>query len=128
MDTKTHRVGPASVRIRKCNAVPLDMREGTREVACLQVPSRLQNRGYATTLMYKVCREADAAGIVLVLWPQPFGDHMALGRTQLAEWYAARFGFVEVQPEPLMMARQPGTTPKMLALNPVVEACVRGLA
>lgn len=98
------------------------MREGIRELASLEVPAAEQGKGYATSLLHKVCREADAAGIVLVLWPQPFGDHIALSRTQLIDWYARSFGFSVIQPDPVLMARLPGATPRMLRLNPTVEA------
>ena len=106
MKTGPRRVGAATCIIRKTNAVPLHMRDGTRELAKLETHADSQNRGYATSLMHQVCREADAARVVLVLWPQPFGDNIALSKAQLAEWYAKEFGFVEIQPEPLLMARQ----------------------
>jgi N-acetylglutamate synthase-like GNAT family acetyltransferase len=122
METKDHKVGAATCRVRRTNAVPATMREGIREVACLQVPASEQGKGYATSLMHSVCREADAAGIVLVLWPQPFGDHIAMGKTQLIDWYARTFGFQVIQPDPVLMARMPGSTPRLLRLNPTIEA------
>lgn len=122
METRDHKVGAATCRVRRTNAVPVHMREGIREVAALEVPAREQGKGYATTLMHKVCREADAAGVVLLLWPQPFGDHIAMSRDQLADWYARSFGFQVIQDEPVLMARMPGSTPRLLGLNPTMKA------
>ena len=125
MQTRDHSTGPATCRVRRCTAMPSSLHESVREVACLHVPASEQGLGYATALMHNVCREADAAGIVLVLWPQPYGEDTAMDRDQLQHWYARRFGFAVVQPEPLMMAREPGATPRLLRLNPVVEAMAR---
>lgn len=122
METGPRKVGAATCRVRRTNAVPLEMREGIREVAALEVPAAEQGKGYATSLMHKVCREADAAGIVLVLWPQPWGDNIAMGRMQLIDWYARTFGFQTIQPDPVLMARLPHATPRMLRLNPTIEA------
>jgi hypothetical protein len=70
-----------------------------------------------------VCREADAAGLVLVLSPQPFGDNINLSKEQLTDWYERSFGFAIIQHEPMvLMARMPGATPRLLTLNPVTEA------
>lgn len=122
MKTRDHKVGAASCRVRRTNAVPATMREGIREVANLEVPASEQGKGCATTLMHSVCREADKDGIVLVLWPQPFGDNIAMSRGQLIDWYARTFGFQVIQPEPVLMARMPGATPRLLRLNPTIEA------
>ncbi len=125
MKTGDRSVGPAHCRVRQTNAVPERMRGRVREVSGVEVPVNEQNKGYATTLMHKVCREADAANIVLVLWPQPFGDNISLSKQQLIGWYRERFGFQCIQPEPYLMARMPGATPRLLSLNPVTEALQR---
>lgn len=123
METRDHKVGAATCRVRRTNAVPAQMRDGIREVAALEVPVGEQGKGYATTLMHKVCREADAAGIVLVLWPQPFCDHISMTRDELVDWYGRAFGFQLIQEEPVqLMARMPGATPRLLALNPTMKA------
>ena len=62
------------------------------------------------------------AGVVLVVWPQPFGDDISMSRDQLIDWYGRSFGFQVIQPDPVLMARMPGSTPRMLKLNPTVEA------
>jgi len=130
MDTRTYTLGPASCRVRRTQAVPAHMREGIRELASLQVPPAERGKGYATTLVHKVCRDADAAGVVLVVWPQPFGD-VAMTAEQLQAWYGREFGFQVIQPEPVLMARPVDGTPRVLSLTPAAEAAslaARGLA
>ena len=127
MNTGTRSIGPASLRVRRSNALPHDMQDSTREIANLEVPAGQQRRGYATTIMHKVCREADAAGIVLLLWPAPYGD-TGMSLEQLAVWYADEFGFAAIQSEPMLMARMPDGTPRKLRLLPVVEAIVLNAA
>lgn len=126
MQTGERRVGPASCRVRRSNALPLALREGCREVASLRVPAWAQGQGYATTLMHKVCREADAAGLNLMLWPQPWGDDISMSRDQLAAWYERGFGFVTIQPEPMLMARLAGAKPISGLLTRVAAACAEG--
>ena len=128
METGQRTLGPASCRVRQTNAVPPEMRAGIRELCCLEVPAGEQGKGYATSLVHKVCREADAAGIVLVLWPQPWGDNIALSRQQLIDWYAGAFGFQVIQAEPVLMARMVGATPRLLALKPAAAAAYVGCA
>ena len=122
MPSGERKVGYATCRVRQCNALPHRMREKTREIVELEVPAAEQGKGYATSLMHKVCREADKAGIVLLLTPQPYGDNTNLSKSYLMSWYEARFGFQTIQQEPTLMARMPGSTPRLLALNPVTDA------
>lgn len=123
MPTGERHVGAASLRVRQCTALPERMRPKTREIVNLETPAAEQGKGYATTLMHKVCREADAAGLVLVLNPHPWGDHVNLSQAQLIDWYERGFGFAIIQHEPMvLMARMPGATPRILTLNPVTEA------
>jgi hypothetical protein len=91
-----------------------------RELAELQCTQ--QRCGFATTLVHAVCREADQHGIVLMLAPQPFGDHIAMSKDQLVDWYAREFGFMEFQAQPLLMARLPHSTPGKLQLKPLDAA------
>jgi GNAT superfamily N-acetyltransferase len=111
-------LGPARclLRVPQIRDIPPNL----REVAELEVPSAEQRKGYGTTLMHSVCREADKHGFVLMLAPQPFGDHIAMSRADLAMWYRMEFGFQAIQEEPLIMARAPGTTPaRKLTLKPL---------
>lgn len=122
MITGYRTCGAARLRVRQCTALPVEMRARTREIHELEVPHDKQHQGYATSLMHKVCREADKQNIVLVLYPQPFGDNIALSRRQLIEWYEGRFGFQCIQAEPVLMARLPGATPRLLQLQPTMAA------
>ncbi len=123
MPTGQRRVGHASCRVRQCTALPERMRAKTREIVDVETPYAEQGKGYATTLLHRVCREADDAGLVLVLSPQPYGDNINLSKDQLIDWYERSFGFAIIQHTPMMlMARMPGATPRLLTLNPVTEA------
>ncbi len=113
------RYGEASLELRISKALPAHMRDKTRELRNLQTPVEHRKQGKATFLMDCVTEEADDNGITLVLWPAPYGD-IDLGRSQLRDWYARRWGFQEIQAEPLMMARMPGSTPRRL--NPLAQA------
>lgn len=126
MPTGERKVGAARCRVRQCTALPERMRAKTREVVDVETPYGEQGKGYATTLLHKVCREADAAGFVLVLSPQPYGDNINLSKQQLQDWYERSFGFAVIQHEPMtLMARMAHGTPSKLQLNPVTEAIVK---
>jgi GNAT superfamily N-acetyltransferase len=125
--------GQAACRIRRCTALPQKMWDRTREIHKLQVNPDLRGQGYGTTLMHRVCREADMQGITLVLFVGAFdrreGD---MDNAALLKWYTSNFGFVVLQPETdiqdMMLARMPGSTPRTLALNPVTAAVQRAKA
>lgn len=123
MKTGPRSVGAASLRIRQCPALPPALQKTTRELVNLETTFAEQGKGYATTLIHKVCREADAANLVLVLTPQPYGDNINLSKQQLEEWYERSFGFHTIQTEPMtLMARMVNGTPKMMELTPITEA------
>lgn len=113
MNPGLRTLGNATLTIGVCKALPPEMRPQTRELSGLSVPIESRRTGHATALMHDVCCEADEANITLVLFVQPFDDP-DLGRTQLAEWYSRRFGFMPIQADPLLMARMPGSTPRYL--------------
>jgi len=115
--TRTH--GPASCQVRISMALPKRLRDRTREIIKVHTPATEQGNGHASKLLRQVCEEADEAGMVLVLWPRPYGDDIALSAGMLRDWYA-KFGFRVIQPEPMMMARAPGLYTR---LAPVVAAC-----
>ena len=107
--------------------MPAHMRAGVREVVNLQCKPELRKRGYATTLMHLVCRQADEFEKVLLLYPKAFADGEVMADTQLMDWYCRSFGFAPIQKDPVLLARMVGATPKMsLQLNPTVEALVIG--
>lgn len=93
----------AMLRIAICEALPDHMRDGTREILSLSCAN--PRKGYATHLMAEVCREADEAGIVLIVQPGQFEEGMTT--EQLEKWYT-RFGFMALPKEegmPTVMAR-----------------------
>lgn len=57
--------------------------------------------------------------MTLLILVQPTEDS-DLGRSQLAAWYAREFGFAPIQAEPMLMARMPGSTPRLL--TPIAKA------
>lgn len=123
MKTGERSVGPAKLRVRQCPALPPALQKTTRELVNVETPFAEQGKGYMTTLIHKVCREADAANLVLVLTPQPYGDNINLSKQQLEEWYARSFGFHVIQREPMtLMARMVNGTPQALQLTPINEA------
>ena len=123
MKTGDRSVGPAKLRVRQCPALPPALQKTTREIVNVETPFEEQGKGYMTTLIHKVCREADAAGLVLVLTPQPYGDNINLSKQQLEDWYARSFGFHVIQREPMtLMARMVNGTPQALQLTPVTES------
>lgn len=127
METKWYHLGKASsklcsVRVKQCEGVPLHMRAHSREVTSLLTPEKERGKGYATTLMHKVCRDADTTGTVLILSPRSFSDG-GLSDSYLESWYASSFGFQVIQKEPeTIMARMPGATPRVLQLKPLAQA------
>lgn len=112
MEFGFRRVGAASCRIVNADCLPEHMHSKIREVISVHVPKEKRGQGYASTLMHKVCREADDAGITLFLKVEPFEDGL-MAREDLAGWYARAFGFAAIQAEPLLMARMPWSTPKI---------------
>lgn len=123
MKTGERSVGPAKLRVRQCPALPPALQKTTRELVNVETAFAEQGKGYATTLMHKVCREADKAGLVLVLTPQPYGDNINLSKQQLEDWYSRAFGFYVIQTEPMtLMARMVNGTPKVMELTHLAES------
>lgn len=121
MKTGDRKLGAATCRIRQCTALPERMRARSRELTALLVQADKRGQGYGTSLVHKVCREADAAGIVLIVFPEPY-DGSEWTKEQLVAWYEGNFGFAVIQQQPaVLLARMPGATPRMLSLNPVAE-------
>lgn len=109
--------------VRVSVALPVKMRERTRELVSVHTEADAQHQGHATALMHEVCREADVAAVTLVLWPRPYGDDIALSRAQLIAWYAREFGFRLLQDDPPLMARAPWATPLRLTPTASAVAC-----
>jgi GNAT superfamily N-acetyltransferase len=112
--------GDAQARIRLCPGLGAKLQASTRELCDLQVREERQGQGHASALLREVCDEADAAGVMLVLFVEPFDA--GLSADSLVAWYG-RHGFAEIQAEPVkMMARQIGATPRILSGKRVPSA------
>jgi hypothetical protein len=94
----------ASLRVAIAQGLPVDMWESTRELVSVQ--STAQGRGEATALLWQTCREADSAWLTLIVKPEVFAP--GLTQAQLLRWYS-KFGFVEFQADPCLLARVPET-------------------
>lgn len=124
------RLGGASCFIRICEALPEHMRAGTREVFRLGTAPSHRKKGYATTLMHSVCREADSVNMALVLMAQPFGQETGeiMDYEALTLWYEAEFGFQMVQKDIGLMVRAPGASPKIrMRLDPVTKTIIESV-
>ena len=118
------RIGTWSHGHARCRVAPARLPDGLGRmvlaVSHVETAAAHRGNGDATALMGDVCRAADDAGQALLIHVQPFGD-IELSRQQLAAWYA-RLGFVEIQFDPLMMARPP-RAPREFAPSAVMAAC-----
>lgn len=125
METKTYASGPATCRVRQCPALPQHMRKATREVLSVFTPPQRRGEGHASDLMKKVCTDADRFGVTLILFVDPFepagpAENAEAKHGMLVNWYSSYFGFTVIQQAPMtMMARAPGSTPRMLSLTQV---------
>lgn len=120
MQPGIRKFGAATCKVGRTVQLPVHMRDRVLEVSALFCPVEQRGQGFACELMHQVCQEADQVGMLLLIHVQPFGEP-DMGRTQLATWYATHFGFGPIQPEPLLMARAPGATPRILS-TPVAQA------
>ena len=119
MQTGPRHYRSAMLRIAMCAALPDHMRDGTREILGLQCSN--PRKGYATRLMLETCREADEAGIVLIVQPGQFDDGMTT--EQLTKWYE-RFGFVALPSEGApVMARMRYGKPIDMSQTIGVDSC-----
>ena len=91
------QLGAASCRLGSSDALPVHLRD-VIEVSEVFVPEWHRRKGVASRLMRQVCDDADAHAKVLMLMPD--------GDDWLPAWYA-QFGFVAIQNNPVLMARQP---------------------
>ena len=96
--------GPASLWVGGTDAVPAVMRDRVREVSAVHVEPEHRRQGFGSAIMQAVCADADHAGFVLLLQPEPESGGMTID--ELSAWYS-RFGFVAIQESPLLMARSP---------------------
>ena len=91
------QLGAASCHLGPCEALPAHLRD-VIEVSDVFVPAWHRRKGIASMLLRQVCDDADAHAKVLMLMPG--------GDDWLTAWYS-KFGFVQIQNNPVLMARQP---------------------
>lgn len=120
-----YQSGHATCVLKRSAQIPVEMRDGIRELSALETPVEHRKHGDASKLLHDVCEEADRQNLVILLHCEPFGD-IELGASQLQAWYE-RFGFMVIQDEPKLMARMVGATPRVLnkataAIGRAIEA------
>ncbi len=98
MKTGKRQRGAASLNVGYSQAIPAHMRGKVLEVSHVHTDEVHRGKGQATQLLMDVCDEADTDDVVLMLMPN--------GEAWLVDWYE-KFGFVEIQEYPLLMARPP---------------------
>lgn len=96
----------ASLMIGETDAVPIHMRAHIRELTSLEVPIEDRRKGYAGELLKKVCDEANACAMTLLLIVKPFTEDGITDVEKLQRLYA-RHGFEKIQDTPIIMARRP---------------------
>ena len=90
MDDLDYSNEHSQCRVSKNDTFP----EGCMEVSHVNTDELHRGQGYATKLLEKVCKVADNDTIVLILQPA-------------VNSFYERFGFVKIQDDPVLMARQP---------------------
>jgi GNAT superfamily N-acetyltransferase len=64
-------------------------------ISRVSVPSKYQGAGVGSRLVSRVCADADALKIALMLVPRPYGRDGEIEHRELVSWYR-RFGFADV--------------------------------
>jgi len=125
METGVRHHENASCKIAICTAVPNQLRAKCRELVSLDVPENLRRTGMATALMKKIMKEADDCNMLLILFPEPFGEGIQMNKEQLITFYEG-FGFQSIQAKPkVMMARMPHANPGVFKVNEIAFATFR---
>lgn len=76
-----------------------------REITHLETEEKSRKQGFATELLKQVCDAADDHQIALLITPRPY-DNKPMKLKELVNWYK-KFGFTQIQYDPVLMARQP---------------------
>lgn len=92
----------------KMEGMPPEVAERIRWIRDVETQDGHKRKGWATKLMTKVCKEADAANMGLMLEPNGYGD---MPDIELQRWYYKHFSFITVQTSkkdlPCLMFRAP---------------------
>lgn len=95
----------ASLMLSEPESVPAHMRPQLREVSALYVPTADRRKGYAAELLDRVCDEANACGMTLMLIVRPYEE--GITQAELESFYE-RHGFKKIQEAPtVLMAKAP---------------------
>ena len=94
----------------KARVTPSVIAAGAFEVSHVFTDITARKQGYATQVMQAICAGADSEKIVLMLTAKD---------TQLKAFYE-RFGFMQIQTKPLIMARMPQIF--KVHMNPIAYA------
>lgn len=88
------------------DAYPPEVQQVCRELTELYTLPEFRGQGKATELLENVCKEADDAGMSLLIHVKPYDD-CKMESVRLQSWYA-RLGFVVFQSKPeVLMCRVP---------------------
>lgn len=104
------RIGPrtygaASCKINFCEVLP-NRRHDLRELTHVWCDPAKREQGQASEMMQKLCDEADAKLMVLLLSAKPYGDDKGPDVEGLKKFYS-KFGFRSLPGEENAMARPP---------------------
>lgn len=94
----------ARLTVANPEGLPAHMHGRVRELLSLEVPAEFRRQGLATELMKRTAQEADGAQMILFVHVLPYADGLQLD--SLEDFYA-KFGFVVIQENPRLMAREP---------------------
>jgi N-acetylglutamate synthase-like GNAT family acetyltransferase len=97
-----YRNAYSTAQVKPNQCLPPEM-ASVMEVLGVSTQPAHRKEGHASALMREVIRDADKTKTVLILSPRPFGH---IGLLNLRSWYE-KFGFVQIQQNPVLMARQP---------------------
>lgn len=95
LGTRTHE--GASLCLRIPTFAPRSVRQSSRELYRLQTLEQDRSKGHASALLAKVCAEADAKGVTLILRAET---------DSLIPWYE-KHGFDLIQEEPVLLMSRP---------------------
>jgi len=93
-----------SLRICVPEGFPVEIQQKSRELIELYTLPDKRNAGFARDLLNSVCKEADTAGISLLVHVKPYDGQNESKRLQS---FYAKMGFVVFQTEPTLMCRMP---------------------
>lgn len=123
------RIGDkAFCEISTTTAVPIHLRARVRDLRNVWVNPTDRRNGFAGRLMAAVCSEADALLTVLILTVKPYDATPADPDATMLEAFYAKFGFIPIQRDPTVMARQPQPIPPLDVPSPLQAGIAEAFA